>query len=657
MEIIIRKINKKMRKILVFATAFVSVLAFNSCSKEISGLVEQEQTTEESDNDNTTGNGVSENVKSIFGVEFSKDQTWSSIISGTISVKADADLNNIVKVQILTESPFGNDNARVLNEAPVTKGQTVDLVYDAPSNYTRLFAACVNNEGIYYVKGFAIGEKSISFAAPANSRASKAPFRLPQNAAEIKLATSCRSFNNLRTEHYAENSSMSMFKDSGWEHEMLWQVSDADEAKLKENISDMDENLKADIKAIFNGYLTRKDEKGNKQWNLQRIYDSQIFSMENNYLTSTGDEPIILTPVMMASTEIKDCDIYYYYYNPEVTMGMNRDQEIQFMKDLPKYRAFRVKNVGQNISENVFKSCSFALLYFGDDAPAEGKAAVSYNFPVGYKIGFMFRKTKNGANNYAGEQNGCGYADGRLNKQINMFGHFKNAKLGESDPRFALFGANGNTYMAVEDGVDQQFSDLILEVSGGAKKIDEPENIMVNVYSYCFEDREIADYDMNDVVIKAKRLDINHVVYSLEACGGWDELYLRNIHGKVLNENTEIHALFGLSDLKIFANTQGNHRVKPVVDTISVDAKFSLATFENQLYIYNKTMGHEVKLAKAGEDPHGIIIPSDFQYPKERICIKDAYLEFNNWGMNPVTSTDWYLHPVISNVYTESVFK
>ena len=37
----------------------------------------------------------------------------------------------------------------------------------------------------------------------------------------------------------------------------------------------------------------------------------------------------------------------------------------------------------------------------------------------------------------------------------------------------------------------------------------------------------------------------------------------------------------------------------------------------------------------------------------KKTCIKDAYLDFNNWGINPVTLTDWYTKPVDGKVYTK----
>ena len=61
-------------------------------------------------------------------------------------------------------------------------------------------------------------------------------------------------------------------------------------------------------------------------------------------------------------------------------------------------------------------------------------------------------------------------------------------------------------------------------------------------------------------------------------------------------------------------------------------------------------------MSEKGQDPHGIMIPYDFAYPKEKVCIKNAYGQFMNWGQNPVSSTDWYEHPEdgkVMNAYTD----
>jgi len=40
------------------------------------------------------------------------------------------------------------------------------------------------------------------------------------------------------------------------------------------------------------------------------------------------------------------------------------------------------------------------------------------------------------------------------------------------------------------------------------------------------------------------------------------------------------------------------------------------------------------------------MIPYNFKWSKEKVCIKDSYLDFGSWGQGLVESTDWYLKPV-----------
>jgi hypothetical protein len=45
------------------------------------------------------------------------------------------------------------------------------------------------------------------------------------------------------------------------------------------------------------------------------------------------------------------------------------------------------------------------------------------------------------------------------------------------------------------------------------------------------------------------------------------------------------------------------------------------------------------------------MISYDFKWPLERICIKDAYLQFNNWGLGSIEDTDWYKYPEDGKVF------
>ena len=96
---------------------------------------------------------------------------------------------------------------------------------------------------------------------------------------------------------------------------------------------------------------------------------------------------------------------------------------------------------------------------------------------------------------------------------------------------------------------------------------------------------------------------------------------------------------------------KGEQVYDAVTERITVDKDFSFLNEATQPYIYNIDQGKEIKVSKKGEDPHGIMIPYDFKYPWEKICIKNAYGRFNEWGANRVNSTDWYKYYTQGKVY------
>ena len=651
----------------------------------------------------STQNKINVNVAKVFGTTFSANQDWSSTKKYTVSVTANAPMNDIAKVQILTESPYFNEDARVLNEATVSKGQSISITYDCPSEYTDLVAACVDSKGIYYVAGFKAGDAQVNFQeAKASTRAA---YDLPDLPAAsglmIKYKNSALSYNAIRAQMAGkdgEKSTIDPWKNSNWDNERLWMYNNeggnstwkVERQTIFRNVT-ISETEKQNLETILSDVGGRFGrDKAHKADNLNTIRNSPVYQLNKNYLVADGQAPITLTPVQIQTTDYSSVALYYYYFNPSDLEGKSEEEQLTFLKNLPKFKCVDGKQTkeasgtltaGNKIDEanngNYFKVHEYVLPYFGDDVKSKTNnedviRAQSFTIPKGYYVGFMLRKNvKNykdsymkisdingyqGTNytqkSYVESENGEVYADGRLNEQINQFGKFSEAvdkgmKL--TDPRAAVFGANQKAYMMFEEGCDVNFVDMIVEINGGVDLVDAAQEINNNVYTFCFEDRNLGDYDMNDVVIKAERLNISQVKYTVAACGAYDELYLRNINGNTLNTTTEIHALFGVNNLSTFINTQSMN-YKPVSEVITVDPSFSFTDFSKQIYIYNKTENYDIKMSQRGEDPHGIMIPCDFEYPKEKICIKDAYTLFNSWGENPVTSTDWYLDPVKDKV-------
>ena len=682
-----------MKKIMAFAVC--GTLLFASCVKGFDGTepTPTPDPTPTPTNNKATQEEIDANVAKVFGTTFSANQDWSSTKKYTVSVTADAPMADVAKVQILTEAPYFNEDARVLNEVTTSKGQSVSLTYDCPSEYTELVAACVDSKGIYYVAGFKPGDSSVNFTKAAQSR-TRAVYDLPELPAasglKMKFKNSYLTYNAMRARmagQEGEDAKIDPWKNSNWDNERVWMLDNAGgnstwnvtKSAVYRTVS-MTDAEKAGLETILSALGGKKaQDKNYKEMNLETIRNSPVYQLTKNYLVADGKAPITVTPVLLLSTNIDNTSLYYYYFNPSELEGKSEEEQIIFLKNLPKFKCVdskQTRTASGNQGKDFFKVHEYVMPYFGDVKPDEtGEVtAQGYIFPEGTYIGFMLRVTTNGWSDsfstdndaispnkgtgyknksYSQNTNGEVYADGRLNEQINLFPIFDQAVTDKgmllNDPRAAIFGANQKAYLMFEDGCDVNFADMIVEINGGLKEVDAAQQINNNVYTFCFEDRNLGDYDMNDVVIKAERLNMTQVKYTLYACGAYDELYLRNINGQKLNTITEIHKIFGVDNLSTFINTQSKN-YEPVSEIITVDPSFSFTDFSKQIYIYNKTQDYDVKMSQKGEDPHAIMIPCDFKYPVEKTCIKNAYTNFNSWGENPVTSTDWYLNPVEGKV-------
>ncbi len=846
----------------------ISVFALASCSHDLGDYDERELLYP-----TLTKEQINQNVEKVFGTTFSPNQDWTMTVNGSVKITADADFKDIVKVQVLSETPFLNGDAMVLNQANATNGETVELSFEAPKGATQLIAACVNKTGNYFVKTFDINAETVSFKSTGSRAFTRADVGSVPDLSTIKieLSNSMPSYNARRTIEAAKegaNANISAWKNSGWENERLWRPTKASDIKgnttvttsngwiidgqVTREIPNIDDSEKEGLEAAL-GAMKGFDDQSKKYNNMQVIRELHVNSKYNNYLTANG-EPLIIAPVGLLSTDASY--VYYYYYNPNAVSGMSDAQKTAYIKSLPKFRAFDcsyTKNalaqtepkrvtIENNRYKGFFKMHEYLLPYYGDDPlpttdatiataavphstysgiyrirsdkkdgsgnnyyftyikndkqadklsilkednnnqlwqiftmpESKGGGLVLYNIgaklwlyqsdnggytifsnnksnisviddietdggiirfktkwghlganannnrvalnkdntdnvthndgiidwyieeytgtrpegaidnieletktiafemnpvsltiPAGYKVGFMNRKGNDkDSNNFTEVNKGETYGDGNLNKEINTYPNFSNAVnlfgMRSNDPRTAIFQANGHNYITFEEGVDCNFTDIIIEIVNGVN-IEagdlsvEPQNA---VYTFCFEDRQDGDYDLNDVIIKAMRLDKTHVLFSLEACGAYDELYLRNIHGKVLNSTTEVHKMFSVDNTETFINTQGGERKPPIQDVVQVKDNYSFNnTGTEQIYIYNKTTDKEIHLSTTGEDPHGMMIPSDFKHPTETTSINKANEYFLKWTEGDNDSYDWYNKSIVDKVCQNATFE
>ena len=309
--------------------AILALIGLSSCTQEFNYDPTQE---------------IQENAENIFRL-IDPNQDWRTTTSGTVTVTANAPLSDIAKVQILTESPFFNDQAKILAEAEVTAGQTVTLSYDAPRSNTRVIAACVDSNGKYYIQGFNIGDEIVSFKSSSTPIATRAAVitRSGSELPNISLDFN-ESFLSYNAERTIKNTGS--WANSNWENDRLWQPTGESSngwtlsnSTIYRNATALSEDEATTLQDIFNASLLRDDPQGinGRRNNLDYINKSKVVNYFNNHLVSNGKTALTLSPVQLASTEAFWCDIYYYYYKTEdIPTGTS---EADYIKSLPKFKA------------------------------------------------------------------------------------------------------------------------------------------------------------------------------------------------------------------------------------------------------------------------------------------------------------------------------
>ncbi len=624
---------------MVFIAA-IGILAFTSCSKSTDLYNPQPTPT----NPTSQGDEIKDNVQKVFGVTFDPNQDWSSTTKKEVTINANS---SIKKVQVLVyldavdEEGEPITNLNVLNETELNGKTSVKLTYDEPNDNKGVFVSFVSDDDIQMRK---VTGSTVSLETKASTRGTigtTETYSIPSGTPVIGNAI--KSWANS--------------EDKWLPGEMLYELSDYSTQKM--DVTPFTEDEKESLRALILSYFVNSKKVNNKI-----LIDESGFFNENGYpITTEAGANIIVSPIYKCDGclkttdgfgyEVYNSDLYYYYFK-QSDLDSATDK-VKFLEDLPKYKAIPFSEVYPKTDDDVIeKRGAYALIYWGDGTPEVGVTTGSYKFPEGLKIGFMLRSKANG-------KHGELYLDGRLNTNINKKSPFASSTAaknkdyegnGEDMPRAAWLTVNGRQLLCWESGTDADFNDLILEVQGGVSELTYTPKLSVGqIYTFCFEDTDLGDYDLNDVVIKAKRINDTQVQYELYACGAYDELYVKNVDSAW--ENTEIHALFG-KEPKTYINTESSEKkVTTKTITKTVSNTFTFLDKNCQPYIYDKTTGKTIKLSEKGQDPHGIMIPSNFKYPLEKVCIKDAYKEFNNWGQNSVSYTDWYTKPVSGKVYNK----
>lgn len=627
-----------MKKLLSLA---VLGLVLSGCVKGFEGM-EPEPNPEP--DQGVTDEDIKSHAEEILGFTIPDNQDWNSTTSGSVTINVTSAVTKVSVMALVAQTDEEGEtynSMTKLNEAETNNQSSVTLNYDVPKKNEGLYVAFYTDKSCYYKK---VEGNSVSFdQAPARTRAMTRTISAPSGT--FKIA-------DIKSSFAAER---------GWiPDEKLYMLSDADYNSLQIAAEPYSDEYKTTVRDLVFAYLPNSKDLNN----LTKVMAAG-YTDDNAYRITTGDDgPIIISPIFKQDggskygNEVYNSDFYYYYFNPD-EMPSSAEEQVAFLQSLPKYKLipFNIHFGASNDDNIIDKRYSYCALYFGDEKTPSIGTEGTFKFPKGYKIGFMVRAKTDHKENGKPRKQGELYFDGRLNVDINGYSetNFKTTvnkfNLPLNSPRATWLKVNDRVLMCWESGTDTDFNDILLEVEGSVEPIYTTHEFEYNTYTFCFEDTEKGDYDLNDVVIKAKRINKTTVEYSIVACGAYDKLLIKNVNAGIINDNVEIHSLFEVGE-KQFVNTESGAEKHPAITAQkTVSESFSFLDEENQPYIYDASTNLTVKLSTKGQDPHGIMIPFDFKYPVEKVCIIDAYKDFNKWGANPILSTNWYTKPVSGKVF------
>lgn len=179
--------------------------------------------------------------------------------------------------------------------------------------------------------------------------------------------------------------------------------------------------------------------------------------------------------------------------------------------------------------------------------------------------------------------------------------------------------------LPVDDGLlEGTLGDEPSAVWGRGHQHDEPA-----VWTYAFEDTPLGDYDLNDVVLQVSESAKDTTKLEVRLCcvGASFDLFVFLGETPVFS-GKEVHQALGQNRGLILNTGRG-----PEVDVSKLQPAYidkpQGFTFANaDFWIKSPLVPKGIHIAKTGKAPLGVVIPGEWQWPLENVCVKEAYTGF-----------------------------
>ncbi len=580
------------------------------------------------------------NAEKVLGTNIDANHEWVLTTTYSVSIEKKPSDIKTENIFIFDANPLKDNSASILAYSKNAN----NIIFEAPKGLHSFFAACIDAEGDVRVAEFMSNESSVSFE-------SKKPYTV-ESKTQQNNAKSLMSRNRIKKAEdlvWQKTLNAKTFPDSGWNDEWTY-VERGEQNAHFTNVNNYIDEVHAFLPEQGLNY---RDKLNNNEM------------VRNNYyaVVGAGGGEVSVTPIYR-ETSSNPTRFGYYYFLPNEDRNVKTVHKYIFEEEIP-FNYFHVTEIPDEQTLPIYR-----LIYYDEEG------IPSYTFPEGTQIGFF--------NVHKSEYN----LDGDLiwyniidaNIDLSKYLADRNvlpdwAKSYNVDwynySHTIMFERGGVKYITFEDWVkDFDMNDIVLMLEGNVEELPVAptksckEDIKYYRYSYGFEDTRNGDYDMNDVVLRVWRpsLNANYLNVELAAVGAADQVYafFTNQNGEKipLFDGKEVHQLFEeLGYHETYYNTPEINAPNLPLTTVSITDWSTFIYARADFYIYNATKNLVVHLPAAigqkGVAPYAVCMPQkEWKWPKERICIINAYDEFKAFAADQNVNVDWWKKPNEGKVLT-----